>query len=126
MKSILILFFSFILLFSSCKTIKNDFFIETSTYVYDKNILPDINQKLTIILNLNINNTFSISESSMISPLRYDGKWKYLNRNKILLECNKMNILSTGENFPVDNYIVELIDKKKIKLYKNGSRKAFI
>ncbi|WP_308601540.1 hypothetical protein [uncultured Dysgonomonas sp.] len=126
MKNILILIFLFILLFYSCKTIKNNSLIETNTYVYDKNISSDINEKLIIILNLSVNNTFSISESGTISPLKYDGNWKYINKNTILLECNKMKILSTEDDFPVPYFFVEILNKKKIKLYKNGNKKAFI
>lgn len=122
MKNILILFTLSIVGFTSCKTSQNRILKETSIFVYEKKMTSDVSQRLTIILNLNINKTFSISESGAISPLEYDGTWKYTDNNNLLLECYPIKILSTDVNIAVPSYIVTILNNDKIKLYKNNKK----
>lgn len=118
-KVYLLLLLQLILL--SCSTSQYCFLSSNGVYLYENKVVEWDNSRVIIVLKLNLDRTFNISEYNTTPHGGYDGVWKYIDHNKILLTCNEMTILFTNEIFPVPQYTIAIQKDGNIRLWRNNS-----
>lgn len=116
------------LYFSSCKTSNYQPLYKTSIFIYSKKIKNKFNLEIyyNIRLQINSDNTFTISRSGIISPEIYEGTWIYIANNKILLKCYDLKIKSEGIELRTPNYILGIINENKAELWNLDNNKHII